>query len=153
MCIGMANGGKSLTEDLRNKSAADAIKSFQEAGTKFTNDMYASGADIVYEMVRKFSAEVVEEQDNIIMQTVQQIGGEEYSHITIDKNKVLDAFKKQMPRKPKFEDEKDYWGNIVGGRYRCSECDRFICHAEELRPEEYYPYCHCGQKIDWSDTE
>lgn len=67
--------------------------------------------------------------------------------------KIMKAVEKQIPKKPKFEDEKDYWGNIVGGRYRCSECDRFICHAEERSPEEDYPYCHCGQKINWSDTE
>ena len=77
-------------------------------------------------------------------------GKDEYGDMLV---KIKDALEKQIPKKTKFEDEKDYWGNIVGGRYRCSECDRFICHAEELRPEENYPYCHCGQKIDWSDTE
>ena len=53
MCIGMANGGKSLTEELRKNSAAEAIKSFQEAGTSFTNSMVASAIDSVFEMFYK----------------------------------------------------------------------------------------------------
>ena len=45
MCIGMANGGKSPTEDLRKKSAAEAIKSFQERPERFNNSFVETAAE------------------------------------------------------------------------------------------------------------
>lgn len=63
------------------------------------------------------------------------------------------ALEKQIPKKPIEKDEKDYWGNIIDSVYICSECNRFICHEIETQLEKNYPYCHCGQKIDWSNTK
>lgn len=42
MCLGMANGGKSLTEDLRKKSSEEAIKSFQEGAERFNESLVES---------------------------------------------------------------------------------------------------------------
>lgn len=64
-----------------------------------------------------------------------------------------DALEKQIPMKPIEKVEKDYWGNIIDSVYICSECNRFICHGVEIHPEENYPYCHCGQAVDWGDTK
>lgn len=142
MCIGMANGGKSLTEDLRKKSASEAIKSFQETGTSFTNAMVAGATNSVFEIINKFNVEVVEKQESIIMQAIQRIGGEEYSHITIDKNKVVDAFKKQMPRKLTIDENNGYPLHV------CPCCnDKFL----KLIPHNYCQVC--GQAFDWSDTD
>jgi hypothetical protein len=67
------------------------------------------------------------------------------------------ALEKQMPKKPNLEDRTDYEGNYVGGMYICSICGRTICYEIEGNFEENYPYCNCGQKLDWSkeseDTE
>lgn len=131
MCIGMANGGKSLTEELRKKSAI-----------KNTNGIIECDLDLVHKTIQKFTVEVVEEQENIIMRTIQYIGGDEYSHITIDKNKVVDAFKKQMPRKPTIDENNGYPLHV------CPCCnDKFL----KLIPHNYCQVC--GQAFDWSDTE
>ena len=45
MCIGMANGGKTLTEDLRKKSVAEAVKSFQEKPERFNNNFVETATE------------------------------------------------------------------------------------------------------------
>jgi hypothetical protein len=67
--------------------------------------------------------------------------------------KIMEAVEKQLPKKPIEKDSTDYFGNIIDTVFICSECNRFICYGVETQPEKDYPYCHCGQKIDWSDTE
>jgi hypothetical protein len=72
------------------------------------------------------------------LRTIQYIGGDEYSHITIDKNKVVDAFSKQIPKKPRQEE-------FELGEY-CPNCEYIF--------DGFPNYCeYCGQRIDWSDTE
>lgn len=67
------------------------------------------------------------------------------------------ALEKQIPKKPNFEDRTDYEGNFVDGVYICSVCGRTICYEIEGNFKENYPYCNCGQKLDWckesEDTE
>ena len=129
MCIGMANGGKSLIEELRKNSSI-----------KNTNGIIECDLDLVHKTIQKFAVEVVEEQESIIMQTIQQIGGEEYSHITIDKNKVVDAFKKQIPRRPVIPFDS------INNEYECPDCPNKVNKTQQ--------YCdQCGQALDWSDTK
>lgn len=39
----------------------------------------------------KILAHIVDEQDEIIMQTIQQIGGDKYIDVTVDRHKVIEA--------------------------------------------------------------
>lgn len=66
---------------------------------------------------------------------------------------VIPVLKKQIPKQPIVEIEKDWDGNICDDIYRCPVCSKLICFGAEGNLEENYPYCNCGQKLDWSDTE
>ena len=60
---------------------------------------------------------------------------------------------KQIPINPIAEERKDYEGNIFDVAYRCPKCNRVVCCDYENDIKEEYPYCNCGQALDWSDTE
>ena len=84
---------------------------------------------------------VVDYQETMILNTIQQIGGTEYQTITIDKNKVLDAFRKYTPCKPRGD------LNSVP-HFRCPTCDRSVKTYVDS-PE--MPHCAwCGQALNWS---
>lgn len=65
----------------------------------------------------------------------------------------IEALEKQIPKKPIVEDSKDYEGYIFDIAYRCPKCNRVVCFDSENDIEEAYPYCNCGQALDWSDTK
>lgn len=141
MCIGMANGGKSLTEDLRKKLAETPMP------TDTVDEIFES----MHKQMFAFGCKIVEEQEELLMKTIQQIGGTEYSKITIDKNKVLDAFKKQIPEKIEievFEDFDEDTGKPYTMKFeKCSACGEHI----GLKSHRFCAYC--GQALDWSDIE
>jgi hypothetical protein len=66
---------------------------------------------------------------------------------------IFYALEKQIPKKPIEDVSKDYEGNIIDDVFFCPKCTRTICFGCETDIKENYPYCNCGQKIDWSDTE
>ena len=74
-------------------------------------------------------------------------------HITEALNMAIEALEKQITEKPIVEEVKDYEGNIVDDMFRCPKCNRVVCFYNENDIEKEYPYCHCGQKLDWSDSE
>lgn len=94
-------------------------------------------------IVDRIVCSIVEQQDKIIMMKVTEIGGEKYTDITIDKNKVIDAFSKATPKEP----HGDYHSVP---HYRCPTCNKSVktyCDSPEM------PYCGwCGQKLDWDKT-
>lgn len=51
----------------------------------------------IQEMLSRIKVAVVEQQEAILMQTIQEIGGEEYRIITVDKSRVISAFRRAMP--------------------------------------------------------
>ena len=59
------------------------------------------------------------------------------------------AIKKQIPKKPTYEEI----GNVYGALKRtCAKCGDVCLISEDAKPFEHY--CrYCGQKIDWSDSE
>ena len=63
------------------------------------------------------------------------------------------ALEKQIPKKPVVEDIKDHEGTDIDAAFRCPKCNRVVCFYAENDIEKEYPYCHCGQALDWSDTE
>ena len=69
--------------------------------------------------------------------------------ITEALNMAVEALEKQIPKKPNLKNATDYEGNIIDGVYICSECGRTICYEIEGNFKENYPYCNCGQALDW----
>lgn len=63
---------------------------------------------------------------------------------------IRNCIEKQIPKKPIVEDSKDYEGYIFDIAYRCPKCNRVVCFDGENDIEEAYPYCNCGQALDWS---
>lgn len=53
--------------------------------------------DDVLEALNRITVEVVERQEELLMQTIQQIGGDTYTFITVDKSRVISAFRRAMP--------------------------------------------------------
>ena len=94
--------------------------------------------------VHKILCELNAKQKEMILKTIQEIGGETYHHITINPDKVIEAFQKQTPMKVEYYDEGDY--------AKCPNCD--------YQDFEYgindwgCNFCsRCGQALDWSDAE
>lgn len=86
----------------------------------------------IHSYVERISCQIAEHQDEMIMCTIEQIGGAEYRRITIDKNKVLDAFRKATAMRP--------YVTSLNGTYECPGCRRILTAV--------YNYCPlCGQKI------
>lgn len=64
-------------------------------------------------------------------------------------NMAISALKKQIPKKPHFEGD-GYWnGELVYDTWVCPNCD--TDYEVEADKHKYCP--NCGQKIDWSEEE
>ena len=62
-----------------------------------------------------------------------------------DVERVISALEKQMPRAAEHED---------GAWSICPNCGGSICNDTEYATNKEVSYCeHCGQALDWSDTE
>ena len=66
---------------------------------------------------------------------------------------VIPLLKKQIPKQPIVKIEKDYESNLCEDLYYCPVCSKIICYGVEGNLEENYPYCNCGQKLDWGDVK
>lgn len=128
----------------------------------------------VQSYVERISCQIVEHQDKMILCAVEQIGGEEYRRITVDKSKVVDALRKATARKPKmireYKGRHDFVrksnGEIDEMAYqdynhtgvRCKRCGKEICVI--CNPEYWNdpcilegPFCPlCGSKIKASNN-
>lgn len=62
---------------------------------------------------------------------------------------AIKALDKQIPKKPQFEGD-GYWnGELVYDTWICSNCDT----GYEVETDRHKCCPNCGQKIDWSDEE
>ena len=64
-------------------------------------------------------------------------------------NRAVEALEKQIPKKPyKIREHKQ-------NDYYCAICKRYLGDEMELKHACLQPeYCeHCGQALDWSDSE
>lgn len=52
-------------------------------------------------VICRISTELVENQEEMIIKSIREIGGERYEHITLDKNKVRDALENATARELK----------------------------------------------------
>lgn len=65
---------------------------------------------------------------------------------------------KQTPKKPIVKDDTAFDGSLIDVVLCCPVCSRKICSepADYIMAsflKEEYPHCHCGQALDWSETE
>lgn len=67
-----------------------------------------------------------------------------YQYINHTRAEVLEAIDKQEPKKP--------IGDLHSvPHYRCPRCTKGV---KGWSDSPVYPYCHhCGQRLDWSDTQ
>lgn len=117
--------------------------------------------DPVYHVIRQLSAKVVEMQDNLIMSTIQTIGGTTYEEITVDKNKVLDMLRKHTAKKVILHEEGLRRHDSMDIEYsaHCPECNIHIRRVFKNASGRFFwfgpnhaHYCEeCGQKLDWSE--
>lgn len=103
----------------------------------------------IHELIHRYSVKVVEEQDEILMQTLQTIGGETYKDVTVDRNKVVDMLKKYIALKPLETD-------AYPTRIYCPTCYHTLVYNKHnldyVRSNQVYNNCPaCGQTFDWSD--
>ena len=101
--------------------------------------------NIEYNITNKIMFEQVEKIDNEICERIKDIAilnGIDEVYV-IDRNAILSALEKQIPKKP-----------IWNFGWCCPNCkDNWVLHFENM-PEENEKYCNkCGQALDWSDTE
>lgn len=126
-------------------------------------------SDTIQQMILHFSAKITEKQDEIIMQTIQEIGGETFREITLDKHKVLEALRDYVNKQKGAEVEEVKHGEwILKSEIRrffeevdedfyveCPFCKRAIYVPFEFETDKMlefarkkYPYCNCGAKMD-----
>lgn len=90
---------------------------------------------------------------NIIEDVTWQDNGRHDGKIAPAREIAISALKKQIPKKPIADISKDYEGNIIDDVFFCPKCNRTICFGIENNLAENYPYCNCGQALDWGDCE
>lgn len=98
----------------------------------------------IYKEIYHFTCRVVEQQEQVIMGTIQRIAGEEFKEFTIDKHKVVDAFKKTIPAEFTVLVE-----NAVVMSGYCPTCGGTVDIEKTLQREMKGACCSwCGQKLD-----
>ena len=143
-----------LYADIRLKPDSETLAKIIEEANK------DDSPDPVYQIIREVSAKAVEMQENVIMSTIQTIGGHTYEDITVDKNKVLAMLKKHTAKKVILHDIGLRKVDRPDIEYsaRCPECNVHICRVFRNANGRYFRfgpnhahYCEeCGQKLDWS---
>lgn len=102
--------------------------------------------DMLCEHIYNVRAKISEKQEEIIMQTIQEIGGETFYEITIDRDKVIEALTMYKNKADYAEVKHGEWIEITDNVYFCSKCNRTICFGGKSK--DFFPYCHCGAKMD-----
>lgn len=110
--------------------------------------------DDLYKITCNIQAKIAEKQEEVIMQTIQEIGGDKFCEITFDRNKVIEALT-MYKNKDKYAEVKHAswkWGKGLGGQYGiwCTNCGAGWTdspNAEWIALE--HDYCgKCGAKMD-----
>ena len=101
-------------------------------------------SDSIQQMILHFSAKITEKQDEIIMQTIQEIGGETFREITIDKHKVLEALSDYVNKQKGAEVAEVKHGEWEKRGFDGHNCS--VCGALNDIDTNYCP--NCGAKMD-----
>lgn len=107
-------------------------------------------SDPIQQMILHFSAKITEKQDEIIMQTIQEIGGETFREITIDKHKVLEALTDYVNKQKGAEVAEVKHGEWLkyGYKYECSVCKAKV-NLDGTPIQNGLNYCpNCGAEMD-----
>lgn len=96
------------------------------------------------EQIHHLTCRIVEKQEDVIMGTIHRIAGEEFKEFTIDKHKVVDAFRRATP--VRFTPAVDN-GIIMAGF--CPTCNGSV-EIEKTASRMMKGACcsWCGQKLD-----
>lgn len=107
--------------------------------------------DDLYKITCNIQAKIAEKQEEVIMQTIQEIGGDKFCEITFDRNKVIEALTMYKNKDKYAEVVHGEWVEITCDVYYCSKCNRTI--RFDGRSKDSFPYCHCGAKMDGGKAE
>lgn len=107
------------------------------------------GLSVIATAVDNLYLRCEKEKDTAVLGEIQRIATENGidTYLTLNEKAIINAFKKQIPKKP--VDVHYPWA-------LCPSCGGSIClkHIQEHIQNEENTYCeHCGQALDWSDTE
>lgn len=103
----------------------------------------------VTEIVNQISMEINNKMEDFIVREVMDYADKHGEKITINAKMIYEAVKKQIPKKPLFEGDGYYDGEMVYDGWRCPNCDEYF----EIDGEAY-KYCpECNQRIDWGEGE
>ena len=105
----------------------------------------------IEEFATKISAEIVEKQNELILTTIQIIGGDEFIDITIDKDKVIEALTDYVNKQkgvPNIEVRHGEWHYCKNGGFKCTACGGWTDDYYGASPK-HMSYCpKCGAKMD-----
>lgn len=103
--------------------------------------------DLNTHTVQSIAAAVADMTDKAIVDAIVDTAKKEGidNLYLMDKTFIKNALEKQIPKKP-YKRQNDYY---------CTVCRRYLGDKMELKHACLQPeYCpHCGQALDWSDTE
>lgn len=125
--------------------------------------------DLIYKINCNIQAKIAEKQEEVIMQTIQEIGGDKFCEITFDRNKVIEALTMYQNRDKYAEVKHGEW--IYKHRHRGGferrtaydefnnphtvtldnryECDEPYCSVCGKLGGDFLNYCgNCGAKMD-----
>ena len=98
-------------------------------------------------LIHKSAIEIAESFDNAIQEKIIDIAKEKgfNSLLLLNKKDIAKALEKQIPKKPELL--RSFYPESL---YRCPSCPTKVRQFERFSTS----YCpHCGQALDWGDTE
>ena len=112
----------------------------------------------------QIQTKITENQDHVIMSTIQTIGGTTYQEITVDKKQVLDMLKKAKATKVRTGEHNFYADDKkrTDHHYYCPNCMKQLRTVKTVDGFKYpvdisgpmVKFCpDCGQKLDWEEEE
>ena len=112
--------------------------------------------DDLYKITCHIQAKITEKQEEVIMQSIQEIGGDKFYEITFDRNKVIEALTMYK--------NKDKYAEVVHGEWIDDKHNRArkicsICFNSRPRENDHEfrsatNYCpNCGAKMDGGKAE
>lgn len=108
--------------------------------------------DPLYQIISSINAKIVEQQDQIILDTIRRIGDTVYHDLTFDRSKVWDMLKKYKAEKVQMSDKYPYELYCPSCAYTLARNGKVFLSIISGRSKNDVKYCsNCGQKLDWSD--
>ena len=97
----------------------------------------------IYKAVFDMQVKIAENRDELIVQTIREIGGEKFYEVTIDRNKVIEALT-MYQNKDKYAEVKHGEWIKEGNKKTCSVCG-FFYHSNN---DDWNGCPNCLAKMD-----